>query len=348
MKLVVTGGAGFIGSNFIRYILAHHSGYSILDLDKLTYSGNLHTLRDLEKNKRHAFVRGDIGDRSKAREVLKGVDAVVHFAAESHVDRSILDSTAFVKTNVLGTQCLLDAARHAGVKRFILVSTDEVYGSAPSGEKFTEESLIAPNSPYAASKAGADLLSRAYFRTYRFPVIITRCTNNYGPYQYPEKFIPLIITRALQGENIPVYGDGLQIRDWIHVMDHCAGLDAALHQGRDGEIYNLGAGNEWPNLEIARRILQLVGKADSLLTYVQDRPGHDRRYALNSEKAKKELGWGPQITLEDGLKQTVDWYLSNGEWIRRVTARAYRAYYRQQYDRRDSTMKKVLNRGGRK
>ena len=348
MKLVVTGGAGFIGSNFIRYILAHHSGYSILDLDKLTYSGNLHTLRDLEKNKRHTFVRGDIGDRSKVREVLKGVDAVVHFAAESHVDRSILDSTAFVKTNVLGTQCLLDAARHAGVKRFILVSTDEVYGSAPSGEKFTEESLIAPNSPYAASKAGADLLSRAYFRTYRFPVIITRCTNNYGPYQYPEKFIPLIITRALQGENIPVYGDGLQIRDWIHVMDHCAGLDAALHQGRDGEIYNLGAGNEWPNLEIARRILQLVGKPDSLLTYVQDRPGHDRRYALNSEKAKKELGWGPQITLEDGLKQTVDWYLSNGEWIRRVTARAYRAYYRQQYDRRDSTMKKVLNRGGRK
>jgi dTDP-glucose 4,6-dehydratase len=243
---------------------------------------------------------------------------------------------------------LLDAARHAGVKRFVLVSTDEVYGSAPGGEKFTEESLLAPNSPYAASKAGADLLARAYFRTYRFPVIITRCTNNYGPYQYPEKFIPLIITRALQGENIPVYGDGLQIRDWIHVMDHCAGLDAVLHKGRDGEVYNLGAGNEWPNLDIARRILQLVGKPDSLLTYVQDRPGHDRRYALNSDKAEKELGWAPQITLEDGLKQTVDWYLSSGEWIRRVTARAYRAYYRQQYDRRDSTMKKVLNRGGKR
>ncbi|HXW15062.1 MAG TPA: dTDP-glucose 4,6-dehydratase [Terriglobia bacterium] len=348
MKLVVTGGAGFIGSNFIRYILARHSHYSIRDLDKLTYSGNLHTLRDLEKNKRHTFVRGDIGDRRKVQEVLKGVDAVVHFAAESHVDRSILDSTAFVKTNVLGTQCLFDTARHAGVKRFILVSTDEVYGSAPSGEKFTEESLIAPNSPYAASKAAADFLARAYFRTYRFPVIITRCTNNYGPYQYPEKFIPLIITRALQGENIPVYGDGLQIRDWIHVTDHCAGLDAVLHQGRDGEIYNLGAGNEWPNLDIARRILHLVGKPDSLLTYVQDRPGHDRRYALNSDKAEKELGWAPQITLEDGLKQTVDWYLSNGEWIRRVTARAYRAYYRKQYDRRDSTMKKVLNRGRKK
>jgi dTDP-glucose 4,6-dehydratase len=348
MKLVVTGGAGFIGSNFIRYILARHPRYTIRDLDKLTYSGNLHTLRDVQKNKRHTFVRGDIGDRRKVQEVLKGVDAVVHFAAESHVDRSILDSTAFVKTNVLGTQCLLDAARHVGVKRFVLVSTDEVYGSAPSGEKFSEASIIAPNSPYAASKAGADLLARAYFRTYRFPVIITRCTNNYGPYQYPEKFVPLIISRAVKGENIPVYGDGLQIRDWIHVMDHCSGLDAALHQGRDGEIYNLGAGNEWTNLEIARHILQLVGKPDSLLTYVQDRPGHDRRYALSSDKAEKELCWAPQITLEDGLKQTVDWYLSNDEWIKKVTERTYRAYYRQQYDQRDSTMKKVLNRGGKK
>ena len=347
MKVVVTGGAGFIGSNFVRYLLAHRPGYSIRNLDKLTYSGNLHTLRDVEKNRRHTFVRGDIGDRRKVAEVLKGVDAVVHFAAESHVDRSILDSTAFVKTNVQGTQCLLDVARHAGVRRFVLVSTDEVYGSASSGEKFTEESQLAPNSPYAASKAGADLLARAYFRTYRFPVIITRCTNNYGPYQYPEKFIPLIITRALQGECIPVYGDGLQVRDWIHVTDHCAGLDAVLHNGREGEIYNLGAGNEWPNLDIARRILQLVGKDDSLLTYVQDRPGHDRRYALNSDKAHRELGWSPQIGLEDGLKQTVEWYLANGDWVRRVAARAYRLYYRRQYDRRDSTLKEVLH-GGRK
>jgi dTDP-glucose 4,6-dehydratase len=348
MKLIVTGGAGFIGSNFIRYVLARHPRYSIRNLDKLTYSGNLYTLRDVEKNRRYTFLRGDVCDRRKVQEAMRGVDAVVHFAAESHVDRSILDSTAFVKTNVLGTQCLLDAARHAGVKRFVLVSTDEVYGSAPSGEKFTEECLLAPNSPYAASKAGADLLARAYFRTYGFPVIITRCTNNYGSYQYPEKFIPLIVTRALQGQNIPVYGDGLQVRDWIHVTDHCAGLDAALHQGRDGEIYNLGAGNEWPNLEIARRILQLVGKPDSLLTYVQDRPGHDRRYALNSDKACGELDWAPKIALEDGLKQTVDWYLSNSEWIRRVTARVYRSYYRQQYERRDSTLAKVLNRGGKK
>jgi dTDP-glucose 4,6-dehydratase len=348
MKLLVTGGAGFIGSNFIRHILARHPGYSIRNLDKLTYSGNLHTLRDLEGSERHTFVRGDIGDRRKLHEVLEGIEAVIHFAAESHVDRSILDSTAFIKTNVLGTQCLLDAARQAGVKRFVLVSTDEVYGSAPSGEKFSEASHLAPNSPYAASKAGADLVARAYFRTYRFPVIITRCTNNYGPYQYPEKFIPLIIVRALQGESIPVYGDGLQIRDWIHVTDHCAGLDAVLHNGRDGEIYNLGAGNEWPNLEIARRILQLVGKPETLLTYVQDRPGHDRRYALNSDKAEKELGWAPNISLENGLKQTVDWYVSNREWIRRVTARRYRSYYRQHYDRRDSTLKEVLAQGGSK
>jgi dTDP-glucose 4,6-dehydratase len=348
MKLVITGGAGFIGSNFVRHILARHPKYSIRNLDKLTYSGNLHTLADVAKNKRHTFVRGDICDRRKAEQVLKGADAIVHFAAESHVDRSILDSTAFIKTNVLGTQCLLDAARHAGIKRFVLVSTDEVYGSAPTGEKFTETSHLAPNSPYASSKAGADLLARAYFRTYGFPVIITRCTNNYGPYQYPEKFIPLIISRAMKGESIPVYGDGLQIRDWIHVMDHCAGLDAVLHEGREGEIYNLGAGNEWTNIDIARHILKLVGKPESLLKYVQDRPGHDRRYALASDKAEKELGWSPKISLDDGLTQTVDWYLSNSDWIKRVTARTYRAYFAKQYDRREATMKKVLKRGGKK
>lgn len=348
MKLVVTGGAGFIGSNFVRHILARYPRYSIRNLDKLTYSGNLHTLRDVAKNKRHTFVRGDICDRRKVEQVLKGADAVVHFAAESHVDRSILDSTAFIKTNVLGTQCLLDAARHAGIKRFVLVSTDEVYGSAPTGEKFTEQSHLAPNSPYAASKAGADLLARAYFRTYGFPVIITRCTNNYGPFQYPEKFIPLILSRAMQGESIPVYGDGLQIRDWIHVMDHCSGLDAVLHEGRDGEIYNLGAGNEWTNLDIARHILKLVGKSDSLLKYVQDRPGHDRRYALDSDKAEGELKWAPQISLDDGLKQTVEWYLANTDWMKKVMARTYRTYYKTQYDRRDATMKKVLQRGGKK
>jgi dTDP-glucose 4,6-dehydratase len=346
MKLVVTGGAGFIGSNFVRQVLARHPDYSILNLDKLTYSGNLYTLRDVKANARHTFVRGDICDRRKVQEVLSGgVEAVVHFAAESHVDRSILGSAAFVKTNVLGTQCLLEATRAAGVRRFVLVSTDEVYGSAAPGEKFTEESCLAPNSPYAASKAGADLVARAYFRTYRFPVIITRCSNNYGPYQYPEKFLPLIITRAMRGESIPVYGDGQQVRDWIYVTDHCAALDIILHQGREGEVYNLGAGNEWTNVEIARRILQLLGKPESLLTYVQDRPGHDRRYALASEKVQRELGWVPETTLEAGLKQTVDWYLANGDWVRRVAARGYRSYYRQQYDRRDATLAGILKSG---
>jgi dTDP-glucose 4,6-dehydratase len=349
MKLLVTGGAGFIGSNFVRQVLAKHPQYSILNLDKLTYSGNLHTLQDVMADPRHTFVRGDICDRRKVQEVLSaGVEAIVHFAAESHVDRSILDSAAFVKTNVLGTQCLLDAARAAGVRRFVLVSTDEVYGSAAPGEKFTEESRLAPNSPYAASKAGADLVARAYFRTYRFPVIITRCTNNYGPYQYPEKFLPLIITLALRGESIPVYGDGQQVRDWIYVTDHCAALDTILHQGREGEIYNLGAGNEWANVEIARRILQLLGKPESLLTYVQDRPGHDRRYALQSEKVQRELGWVPETTIEAGLQQMVDWYLANGDWIRRVAARGYRAYYRRQYDRRDATLAGILKSEGRK
>jgi dTDP-glucose 4,6-dehydratase len=349
MKLLVTGGAGFIGSNFIRYILAQHPEDSILNLDKLTYSGNLKTLRDLENDARYTFVRGDICDRKKVQGIISagGFDAIVHFAAETHVDRSILDGSAFVKTNVLGTQCLLDAAREAGIRRFVLVSTDEVYGSAPSGEKFSEESPLAPNSPYAASKAGADLLARAHFRTFRFPVIITRCTNNYGPYQYPEKFIPLMLTRALKGESIPVYGDGMQVRDWIWVKDHCAGLDAVLRKGREGEIYNLGAGNEWPNLEIARRILSLVGKPESLLTFVQDRPGHDRRYALDTEKANRELSWSPQTTLEEGLKQTVDWYSANSGWVRHVAARGYRAYYRKHYDRRDATLAKVLDQGGK-
>ena len=348
MKLLVTGGAGFIGSNFIRYFLAQHREDSILNLDKLTYSGNLETLRDVEQDPRYTFVRGDVGDRRKVQEILSsGFEAVLHCAAETHVDRSILGASAFVKTNVQGTQCLMDAAREAGIKRFVLVSTDEVYGSALAGEKFTEDSPLAPNSPYAASKAGADLLARAYFRTFRFPVIITRCTNNYGPYQYPEKFIPLLLMRAMEGESIPVYGDGLQVRDWIWVKDHCAGLDAVLCKGREGEIYNLGAGNEWPNLEIARRILGLLGKPESLLTFVQDRPGHDRRYALDFAKARRELGWTPQTTLEEGLKQTVEWYTSNLEWVRHVAARGYRAYYRKHYDRRAATLAKVLDQGSK-
>jgi dTDP-glucose 4,6-dehydratase len=346
MKMVVTGGAGFIGSNFIRFTQARHPEDFIVNLDKLTYSGNTQTLRDVEKREHYAFVRGDICSPKVSDLLARDVDAVVHFAAETHVDRSILNGSGFVKTNVIGTQCLLDAAREAGIKRFVLVSTDEVYGSAAPGESFDEQSPLAPNSPYAASKASADLLARAYFRTFRFPVVITRCTNNYGPYQYPEKFIPLMLTRAMKGESIPVYGDGLQVRDWIWVMDHCAGVDAALRKGREGEIYNFGAGNEWPNLEIARQLLCLLGKPESLLTFVQDRPGHDRRYALNCAKARRELGWAPQTCLEDGLKQTVAWYSSNADWVKRVAARGYRAYYRKQYDRRDATLAGVLDQRG--
>ncbi len=349
MKLLVTGGAGFIGSNFICYILARHRGDSIVNLDKLTYSGNLRNLRGVEGDRRYKFVRGDIADGRRVRKVLSaGFDAIVHFAAETHVDRSILDGSAFVQTNVQGTECLMTAAQEARIKRFVLVSTDEVYGSAQPGEKFTEESPLAPNSPYAASKAAADLLARAHFRTFRFPVIITRCTNNYGPFQYPEKFIPLVLSRAAGGQSIPVYGGGMQVRDWIWVEDHCAGVDAALRKGREGETYNFGAGNEWPNLEIARYILRLLNKPQSLLTFVRDRPGHDRRYALHCEKSQGELGWAPRTSLEEGLKQTVEWYTSNADWVRHVESRGYRAYYRKHYERREATLAKALAHGGRK
>jgi dTDP-glucose 4,6-dehydratase len=347
MKLAVTGGAGFIGSNFVRYMLNKYPDYSVLNLDKLTYSGNLDNLTDLQTNPHHAFFQVDICDRRKVQELFsQGVEAVVHFAAESHVDRSILEGSRFIKTNVLGTQGLLEAARRTGVRRFVLVSTDEVYGSAGTGEKFSEDSPLAPSSPYAASKAGADLIARAYFHTYKFPVVITRCSNNYGPFQFPEKFIPLLITRALSGQSIPVYGDGLQVRDWIHVADHCAALDAVLRHGREGETYNIGAGNERPNLEIARWILQALGKSESLLTFVQDRPGHDRRYALDARKIQDELGWAPQTNFEAGLAATVQWYSAHREWQERVLTGAYRSYYRRQYERRDLTLAKVLGAQG--
>jgi len=342
MKLLVTGGAGFIGSNFVRYILNKYPGYAVLNLDKLTYSGNLDNLADLQANPHHSFSRIDICDRPRVRELFsQGVDAVVHFAAESHVDRSILEGSRFFKTNVLGTQCLLEAARQVKVGRFVQVSTDEVYGSAGQGEKFTEQTPLAPNSPYAASKASADLVARAYFRTYQFPVIITRCSNNYGPFQFPEKFIPLLISRALSDQSIPVYGDGLQVRDWIHVADHCAALDAVLRHGREGETYNIGAGNERPNLEVARLILQLLGKPESLLTFVQDRPGHDRRYAVEARKIQEETGWAPQTSFEAGLAATVQWYSTHRDWQKRVLTRAYRSYYRRQYERRDLTLAKA-------
>ena len=342
MKILVTGGAGFIGSNFVRYILDRHADYAVLNCDKLTYCGSLDNLADVQANARHAFRRVDICDRRHVQELFaEGVDAVVHFAAESHVDRSILEGGRFIKTNVMGTEVLLEAARRAKVGRFIQVSTDEVYGSARPGELFSEESPLAPNSPYAASKAGADLIARACFRTYKFPVLIARCSNNYGPYQFPEKFIPLLISRALNDESIPVYGDGLQVRDWIHVADHCAALDAVLHGGREGETYNIGGGNERPNLEIARSVLRSLGKPESLLEFVQDRPGHDRRYALDSRKLRAEAGWAPRVNFEEGLAATVEWYATHREWRKRVLSRAYRSYYRRQYEQRGLTLARL-------
>ena len=347
MKLAITGGAGFIGSNFVRYLLREYPSYSILNLDSLTYSGNLENLSDVLANPRHEFIRVDICDQDEiARVFSQGVDAVVHFAAESHVDRSILDGSVFVRTNVMGTQCLLDGARRAGVQRFVHVSTDEVYGSAPGTEKFREDSHLNPSSPYAASKAASDLLARAYFQTYRFPVMVTRCSNNFGPYQFPEKFIPLLISRALEDQSIPIYGDGLQVRDWIFVQDHCRALDAVLHRGRAGEVYNIGAGHEWPNLEIAGHILDRLRKPHSLLTSVQDRPGHDRRYSVDTTKIETELGWKPEVSFARGLADTIDWYVAHAGWRERIQNQAYRSYYQEQYENRDETLKRIQHPGG--
>lgn len=319
MKLLVTGGAGFIGSNFVLYMLKQHPSYQILNVDALTYAGNLENLKSVEGNPNHTFIRADITE-AKAMDALigQGVDVIVNFAAESHVDRSILEPDIFVKTNVLGTQVLLDAAKKHGVKKFVQVSTDEVYGTLGETGLFTEETPLAPNSPYSASKAGGDLLVRAYHETFGLPVNITRCSNNYGPYQFPEKLIPLMISRALADEALPVYGDGLNIRDWLYVEDHCSAIDLVIHQGRDGEVYNIGGNNERTNLHIVRTILEQLGKPESLIKHVQDRPGHDRRYGIDPTKIMKELGWKPKHTFETGIKETIRWYLDNKEWWTRI------------------------------
>jgi dTDP-glucose 4,6-dehydratase len=292
MRLLITGGAGFIGSNFVRFILKNHPDYRVLNLDKLTYAGNLENLSGLEKNRRHQFIQGDICDADAVADSLKrGVEAVINFAAESHVDRSILHSSDFIRTNIVGTHTLLEHCRKRRIGRFIQISTDEVYGSLGPSGAFTENSTLQPNSPYAASKASADLLVRSYHNTHEFPAIITRCSNNYGPYQFPEKLIPLLISNALSALPLPLYGDGLNVRDWIHVQDHCAAIDAVLHKGKPGEVYNVGARQEQPNLEIARMILKLLGKDEKLITFVEDRPGHDRRYAIDPSKLEKQLHW---------------------------------------------------------
>ena len=345
--ILVTGGAGFIGANFINYFIPANPGCRLVNLDILTYAGNLKNLAGVEKNPAYRFVRGDICDAGLVAELLKTekIEAVLHFAAESHVDRSITGPEIFVRTNVLGTQVLLEESRkyrHAEKVpefRFLQVSTDEVYGSLGAQGYFTEETPLSPNSPYSASKAGADLLLRAYHETYGFPTLNTRCSNNYGPYHFPEKLIPLIIHNVFGKKPLPVYGDGRNVRDWLHVKDHSVAIETVLKRGRPGEVYNIGGNNEWMNIDIVNLVCDLLderlgrapGENRRLITFVKDRPGHDRRYAIDAAKIRRELGWEPSYTFEQGLADTIDWYLDNQEWVAEVTSGAYRDYYEQQY-----------------
>lgn len=334
MKLLVTGGAGFIGSAFVRLALAEAEPLSVINLDKLTYAGNLENLKSVAGNRRYRFIHGDICDASLLEETIAGEkpDAIVHFAAESHVDRSILAPQASFETNLRGTFTLLEAARGGAVPRFVHVSTDEVYGSLEPPFEADESFPLQPNSPYSASKAGSDLLARSYFKTFKLPVVITRASNTYGPYQFPEKLIPLMILNALEDRRLPVYGDGMQIRDWLYVDDHCRAILAVLRQGREGEIYNVGGNRSLPNLDVVNRILVATGKPESLIENVRDRPGHDRRYALSSAKLMRETGWSPEIGFKEGLTRTVDWYRANTDWVDRVRSGAYREYYARNYE----------------
>lgn len=338
MKILVTGGAGFIGSNFIRHVLAERRGAAIVNYDKLTYAGNLANLSSVDQDPQYAFVRGDICDTSAVEQAMTGCDAVVHFAAESHVDRSIYEPAAAIETNVKGTFVLLQVARKLGVPRFVHISTDEVYGDLPAGVFASEDSPVHPSSPYSASKASSDLLVRSYVRTYDFPALITRSSNNYGPYQFPEKFLPLLITNALDDKPLPIYGDGKQQRDWLHVEDNCRGILAVLERGQLGEVYNIGGLDVVENIDMARQLLRAMGKPDNLLAYVKDRPGHDRRYALDCSKIEKHLGWKPSARLEDGLRQTIEWYRRNSGWIAQIRAGEYQSYYDKYYVNRDASL----------
>lgn len=345
MKLIVTGGAGFIGSAFIRYMLARFPSYQVVNLDSLTYAGNLENLKSVQGNPNYSFVRGDITNLGDVEAVLSGgADGLVNFAAESHVDRSIVDASQFVRTNVLGTQVLLEISRQTEIKRFIQVSTDEVYGSLEEKGRFTENSPLSPNSPYAASKTAADMLVRAYHRTYGMDVITTRCCNNYGPFQFPEKFVPLAILNAMEEHSIPIYGDGLHTRDWIHVEDHCSAIAAVLAEGVSGETYNIGANQEEKNLELAYSILQILEKPSSLVEFVRDRPGHDRRYAVDATRLRCEVGWEPGIPLMEGLQDTVKWYAANQSWVSDVKSGEYRGYYKKMYEEREETLDQLGNR----
>jgi dTDP-glucose 4,6-dehydratase len=346
MKLLVTGGAGFIGSNFIHFLLAERKGWKIVNFDKLTYAGNLANLASVSSHPAYTFVRGDICDGAAVAEALQGCDAVVHFAAESHVDRSIYEPAPVVETNVTGTLILLQLARDLNVPRFLHISTDEVYGDVPPGVTADEEFPVRPSSPYAASKAAADLLVLSFVRTYGFPAIITRSSNNYGPFQFPEKFLPLMIANALCDQSLPIYGDGRQQRNWLHVEDNCRAILAVLERGRPGVIYNVGGPDVEENLAMARLVLRLLGKPESLIRHVTDRPGHDRRYAVSSARITSEIGWRPLVSLEDGLRQTVVWYKQNADWLASVRDGRYQSYYEKYYVNRDASLGAVA--GARK
>lgn len=336
MTILVTGGAGFIGSNFILYMLHKHPEYRIVNVDKLTYAGNLENLEGVENNPRYMFHQGDICDRSLVEELLQQyrIETVVNFAAESHVDRSIHGASEFVRTNIVGTNVLLEIAKEHPLKKFVQISTDEVYGSLGAEGTFTETTPLHPNSPYAASKASADMLVLAYHHTFGLPVVVTRCSNNYGQYQFPEKLIPLMIANAMSNKSLPVYGDGMNVRDWIHVTDHCAAVDAVLHHGAIGQVYNIGGNSERANLDLVKLILRHLGKPESLIAFVKDRPGHDRRYAIDSTKIQKELGWKPQYGFEQGLKETIEWYQKHQSWWKRIVSGEYQQYYKKMYDER--------------
>jgi dTDP-glucose 4,6-dehydratase len=322
VKLLITGGAGFIGSNFVHYMLNHYPDYQLINVDALTYAGNLENLKSIEDHPNYTFVKANIADQAVLTPLFEdGLDAVINFAAESHVDRSILQPGVFVRTNVLGTQVLLELSKTYKVSKYVQVSTDEVYGTLGSEGLFTETTPLAPNSPYSASKAGSDLLVRAYHETFGLPALITRCSNNYGPYQFPEKLIPLMIRNALQDKPLPVYGDGLQVRDWLYVEDHCRAIDLVLHQGTIGEVYNVGGSNERTNLHVVQTILKELGKPESLIRHVEDRLGHDRRYAIDASKIRNELGWEPNRSYEDGIKTTIEWYLQNEDWLKKLESR---------------------------
>ncbi|MPL71260.1 dTDP-glucose 4,6-dehydratase 2 [bioreactor metagenome] len=339
MDILVTGGAGFIGSNFIHYILNKYPDYNIINLDSLTYCGNLENLKELETNTHYKFIKGDILDNNLLDSLINGnnIDYIVNFAAESHVDRSIQNPKIFLESNIIGTQNLLEIAKkyyeNGQIKKYIQISTDEVYGTLGKTGYFTEETPLAPNSPYSASKAGADMIVRAYYETFNLPINITRCSNNYGPYQFPEKLIPLIINNALKNKKLPVYGDGKNIRDWLHVYDHCTAIDLVMKNGKIGDVYNIGGNNEKTNIDIVKIILDYLNKPEDLIEFVKDRLGHDKRYAIDSRKIKKELGWKPKYNFESGIIETIEWYLNNNKWLEKVSSGEYIHYYDKMYNK---------------